>query len=61
MCVGGGRLALGDDSIVTLFGAQHCSSLCLQSEGGEGCGDSTVAHFACKVRGTKVAAIALPL
>ena len=40
MCVGGGRLALGDDSIVTLFGAQHCSSLCLQSEGDEGCGDS---------------------
>ena len=49
------------DSIVTLFAAQHCSSLCSQSEGGEGCGDSTVAHFVCKVRGTKVAAIALPL
>ena len=32
--------ALGGDSIVTLFAAQHCSSLCLQSEGGEGCGDS---------------------
>ena len=48
-------------SIVTRFGAQYCSSLCSQSEGGEGCGDSTVAHFACKVRGTKVAAIALPL
>ena len=26
-------------SIVTFFGAQHCSSLCLQSEGGEGCGE----------------------
>ena len=49
------------DSIVTLFAAQHCSSLCSQSEGREGCGDSTVAHFARKVRGTKVAAIALPL
>ena len=30
---------------------QHCSSLCSQSEGGEGCGDSIVAHFARKVRG----------
>ena len=29
-----------------------------QGARGEGCGDSTVAHFACKVRGTKVAAIA---
>ena len=28
------------DSIVTLFAAQHCSSLCSQSEGGEGWGDS---------------------
>ena len=43
------------------FAAQHCSSPCSQSEGREGWGDSTVAHFACKVRGTKVAAIALPL
>ena len=49
MCVGGGEAgALGHQhcnafcgaSIVTLFAAQHCSSLCLQSEGGEGCGDS---------------------
>ena len=32
------------------FGAQHCNAFC---------GDSTVAHFACKVRGTKVAAIEL--
>ena len=53
--------AFWGDSIVTLFAAQHCSSLCSQSEGREGWGDSTVAHFACKVRGTKVAAIALPL
>ena len=29
-----------------------------QGARGEGCGDSTVAHFACKVRGAKVAAIA---
>jgi len=32
-----------------------------QGARGEGCGDSTVAHFARKVRGAKVAAIALPL
>ena len=45
-----GRLALWGDSIVTLFAAQHCNAFC---------GDSTVAHFARKVRGAKVAAIAL--
>ena len=45
-------LALWGDSIVTLFAAQHCNAFC---------GASIVAHFARKVRGTKVAAIALPL
>lgn len=34
------------------FGALDCNALC---------GDSIVAHFARKVRGAKVAAIALPL
>ena len=34
------------------LGRQHCNALW---------GDSTVAHFARKVRGAKVAAIALPL
>jgi len=51
-----GRLALWGASIVTFFGAQRCSSLCSQSEGREGCGDSTVAHFARKVRGANVGA-----
>ena len=32
------------------FGAQYCNAFC---------GDSTVAHFACKVRGAKVGASAL--
>ena len=50
--MGDGELALWGDSIVTLLGAQHCNAFC---------GDSTVAHFARKVRGAKVAAIALPL
>ena len=43
---------LWGDSIVTLFATQYCNAFC---------GDSTVAHFACKVRGAKVGAIALPL
>ena len=47
-----GRLALWGDRIVTLLGAQYCNAFC---------GDSTVAHFARKVRGAKVGAIALPL
>ena len=54
--MGGGEAGALGRSIVTLFAAQHCSSLCSQSEGGEGCGDSTVAHFARKVRGANVGA-----
>ena len=59
--MGDGEAGALGRSIVTRFGAQHCSSLCSQSEGDEGWGDSIVAHFARKVRGAKVAAIALPL
>ena len=39
MCGRGETGALGR-WIVTLFAAQYCSSLCSQSEGGEGWGDS---------------------
>mgnify|MGYP001271499597 CR=1 FL=1 len=37
----------GRRSIVTNSAAQHCSSLCLQSEGDEDCGEP-IADFAAK-------------